>query len=93
MISLNQKFLSYDKYRIQIAVFFVCEKSKARRENKTVINQAISGMHWIIKIENTKECIFCYYQKGKKSRTLYICSECKIHLHPNCFYSYHNNIK
>ncbi|CAG9334091.1 unnamed protein product [Blepharisma stoltei] len=62
-------------------------------QNKTVINQAISGMDWIIKIENTKECIFCYYKKGKKSRTPYICSESKIHLHPNCFYSYHNNIK
>ncbi|CAG9334206.1 unnamed protein product [Blepharisma stoltei] len=58
-------------------------------QNKTVINQAISGMDWIIKIENTKECIFCYYQKGKKSRNPYICSESKILLHPNCFYNYH----
>lgn len=44
--------------------------------------------HWPIRGDKSGDCVQCR-AIGKRSHTPYICKTCKIHLHPDCFNSYH----
>ena len=55
----------------------------------TVQEDPLRGFHLIARGERNRHCTHCYAQLKKQVNTPYICRNCSVPLHPDCFEEYH----
>jgi len=97
--SPNHCKLTYFKYVEQVTLGLISTSSKVKRVQpsfekkkraKRSHPQQVSGDHWPVRTKKQQRCRYCASHTQKKTRTVYACESCKVHLCVDkCFKFYH----
>lgn len=80
--------LSQKEFRVELGTALLEQYSCRKRMWLRASSVPMPTHHQIVRVKKQRRCHKCGLQ-GKRKMVLYICKECNIGLHPECFHSYH----
>lgn len=95
--------LTQKKWREEIAKLFAVRAMAAHprlasplegQRTRTPVDQLpaarLFGQHFVERTDVRRQCAWCYKTTKVQRQTVYRCSACRVHLHPDCFAIFHD---